>query len=157
VVGENLGLFGWPLAEPREKAGRPEHVPTDENRNKIMMLLVFGLSNKEIGQAVGLSQPTLRKHYLQQLQQRRVARLQLDATRWAALYSKAVAGDVSAIKELGKVLERHDQSELASRVANRGTEEPQQRKLGKKEQAKKAATEVDGKFAPPAAPSLLVN
>jgi hypothetical protein len=135
-MAENLDLLGWPIPEPRD-AGRPEHVPTDENRNKIMMMLVFKKTNAEIAKAVGLSQPTLRKHYLQQLDQRKVARLQLDATRWAATYAKVLAGDMQAIKELGKMLEAHDRAELA---ANFGADTHQRRerkpKLGKKEVAK---------------------
>lgn len=137
-MAENLDLLGWPIPEARD-AGRPEHVPTEENRNKIMMLLVFKKTNAEIAKAVGLSVPTLRKHYLQELSQRRIARLQLDATRWAALYAKVVAGDVSANKELGKVLESHDRAELAANFGadthQRRGQEPRQPKRGKKEQA----------------------
>jgi DNA-binding transcriptional ArsR family regulator len=137
-MAENLDLLGWPIPEPRD-AGRPEHVPTDENRNKIMMLLVFKKTNAEIAKALGLSQPTLRKHYLQQLDQRKLARLQLDATRWAALYAKVLAGDVGAMKELGKVLEAHDRAELAANFGadthRRREQEPRPVKRGKKEQA----------------------
>jgi predicted transcriptional regulator len=137
-MSENQNLFGWPMPEPRD-AGRPEHVPTDENRNKIMMMLVFGKTNAEIAKALGLSQPTLRKHYLQQLSQRKVARLQLDMQLWAALYEKAVAGDVGANKELAKRVDRHDIAELASSfgadTSRRRETAPKQEKLGKKEQA----------------------
>lgn len=161
MAGENLGLFGWPVAEPRERAGRPEHVPTEENRNKIMMLLVFGLTNKEIAQAIGISQPTLRKHYLQQLAERSRARLQLDAIRYGALFEKVKAGDVPAIKELDKMLSRHDQALLAQRVAGRDSENIRHKeaeKLGKKEQRKVDAHDVGGIFSVPSAPgSKAVN
>lgn len=137
-MAENVDLLGWPIPEPKE-SGRPEHVPTPENINKVMMLLVFKKTNAEIAKALGISQPTLRKHYLQQLQQRRVARLQLDATRWAGLYAKVLAGDVGAMKELGKVLEAHDRAELAANFGadthQRREREPRAPKLGKKQQA----------------------
>lgn len=138
-MAENLDLLGWPIPEPRD-AGRPEHQPTDENRNKIMMLLVFGKSNAEIAKAIGVSQPTLRKHYLQQLEQRKVARLQLDATRWSVLYAKILAGDIGAVKELGKMLEAHDRVELANSFgAPQRERKPKVEKLGKKEIAQMEA------------------
>lgn len=152
---ENLGLFGWPVAEPRERAGRPEHVPSDENRNKVMMLLVFGLTNKEIAAALGVSQPTLRKHYLQQLAERRRARLQLDAIRYGALFEKVKAGDVPAFKELDKLLIRHDLSTVAKEVAGRDRENSKRQpveRVGKKEQRKIDAQAVDGLFAVPQPP-----
>lgn len=160
-MAENIGLFGWPMPEPREKAGRPEHVATDENRNKIMMLMVFGLSNKEIADAIGISQPTLRKHYLQQLAERRRSRLQLDAIRYGALFEKVKTGDVPAMKELDKLLSRHDQAMLAKKVAGRDSENIRHKdadKLGKKEQRKVDAHDVGGIFAVPLPPgSKAVN
>jgi hypothetical protein len=54
--------------------------------------------------------------------QRKVARLQLDATRFAKLYEKVLAGDVGAMKELGKVLDRHDLAELDAVVRGRSGE-----------------------------------
>lgn len=154
----NLSLFGWPMPEPRDKAGRPEHVPTVENRNKIMLLLALKKSNADIAKAIGISQPTLRKHYLQELDQRRVARLQLDATRWAKLYERAVVdGEVSALKELAKVLEKHDLAELDERVQARGKRAPREVAKGKKEQQADAAGTLQGKYAPPAGPGQLVN
>jgi predicted ArsR family transcriptional regulator len=154
-VDENLGLFGWPMPEPRSTSGRPEHVPTDENRNKVMLLLALKYQNADIAKALGLSQPTLRKHYLQQLDQRKVARLQLDATRFAKLYEKVLAGDVGAMKELGKVLDRHDLAELDAVVRGRSGEAAVKAdKLGKKETKRLAAGEIGGLYAPPAAPKL---
>jgi DNA-binding transcriptional ArsR family regulator len=132
-MGENLGLFGWPMPEPRAKAGRPEHVATDENRNKVMWLLVQGRTNKEIAAGIGVSQPTLRLHYFQLLQQRAVARLQLDATRGAQLVAKVLNGDVGAMKEMDRQLKRLDESLVAQ---NFGDVAPARvRRLGKKEQA----------------------
>ena len=156
-MAENLDLLGWPIPEPRD-AGRPEHVPSDENRNKIMMLLVFGRTNAEIAKAIGVSQPTLRKHYLQQLEQRKIARLQLDATRYAALYAKVLAGDVGANKELGKMLTEHDRKEMAAAFGN----EPRKGKAtkpGKKEQAnqdaKDAATDDAGDWGSDLIPGVV--
>lgn len=134
-MSENLGLFGWPVQEPREKAGRPEHVPTEQNVNKIMMLLAFGYKNHEIAAAVGLSQPTMRKHYLQALSQRRIASLVLRAKHFEAVYTKAIVEkDSSMLKELGKLLDKHDLAEVASKFGEASGKAARQ-KLGKKEVA----------------------
>lgn len=155
MSGENLDLFGFPIPEPRDKAGRPEHVPTDENRNKIMMMMVFGCTNADLAKSIGVSVPTLRKHYLQQLQQRSVARLQLDAVRRAALFNKVRAGDVSAIKELDRQLGRLDLDNLAEKVATRPrADDRAPERLGKKEAERLAAAEIRGKYAPPEPPKL---
>lgn len=150
---ENLSLFGWPLPEPRDKAGRPEHEPTDENRNKVMLLVALKQPVKDIAAALGLTDKTLRKHYSAQLAQRRVARLQLDATVWAKLYENVLANDTSAIKEFTRRLDKHDVAELS---ATFGAEQRGERrgkpkgdggpKRGKKEQAQLDAerTLVDG-------------
>lgn len=153
MSGENLDLLGFPIPEARDKAGRPEHVPTEENCNKIMMMMVFGCTNADCAKAIGVSVPTLRKHYLQQLSQRSVARLQLDGIRRAALLGKVRAGDVSAIREMDRQLGRMDLDALAERVASRpGT--AKEEKIGKKEAERRAAAGVTGIFAPPSPPKL---
>ncbi len=151
-MGENLDLLGWPIVEPRTRAGRPEHVPTAENRNKIMMMLVFGCTDEQIAQSIGVSRPTLRKHYLTELRQRLVARLQLDATRRAALFTKVLAGDVSAMKELDRQLARLDLAALSETVRR---EPKQPEPMGKKEQRKLAAAGVEGIYAPRPGPKRL--
>ncbi len=149
-MDENLSLFGWPLPELRDKAGRPEHEPTDENRNKVMLLVALKLPVKDIAASIGLTDKTLRKHYSAQLAQRRVARLQLDATVWAKLYENVLANDTSAIKEFTRRLDKHDVAELSANFGadtNRRRERaPSAPKRGKKEQAQYDAeqTLIDG-------------
>lgn len=151
-MGEYLDLLGWPIPEPRTKAGRPEHVPTNENRNKIMMMLVFGCTDDECAKSIGISKPTLRKHYLSELRQRMVARLQLDATRRAALLGKVLAGDVGAIRELDRQLGKLDLAALSEAAGQRP--EPKAEPLGKKEAKKLAAAQVEGIYAPRSGPKL---
>ena len=147
---ENLSLFGWPLPEPRDKAGRPEHEPTEENRNKVMLLVALKQPVKDIAAALGLTDKTLRKHYSAQLAQRRIARLQLDATVWAKLYENVLANDTSAIKEFTRRLDKHDVAELSANfgadTGRRRERAPAAPKRGKKEQAQHDAeqTLIDG-------------
>lgn len=133
-MSENLDLFGWPVAEPRDKAGRPEHVRTEENVNKIMMLIAFGFKNSEVAAAIGVSQPTLRKHYFQALDQRRVAGLMLKAKHFEAVYTKAIVDrDSTMLKELGKLIEKHDLAEVASKFGEQTG--AARTKMGKKQVA----------------------
>lgn len=148
-MAENLSLFGWSIPEARDVAGRPEHEPSDENRMKIMLLLSLGETNKDIAAALGISQPTLRRHYFQLLSTRRIARKQLDATVWVKLYEKVLAGDVSAIKEFNKKLDKHDVAELSANFGGKAERKPAAPKkepaLGKKEIARlEAVNAADG-------------
>ncbi len=150
-----LDLFGDPVPPEHVGRGRPPHVVTDKNRQKVMLLLALERGEEDVAAAIGISPPTLRKHYFRELKARREARLRLDGALLGALASEAAAGNVAAVKELYKRVERHDQVKLAKAVADRGARDEAPVPLGKKEKARQAAHEVEGKFAPPAAPGLL--
>jgi hypothetical protein len=46
---------------------RPEHIATQQNRNKVMMLLAFGWGQDRIARAMGIDPKTLRKNYSREL------------------------------------------------------------------------------------------
>ncbi len=69
-MDRDFDLFGNPLVRTDTKLGRPEHEPTEENIIFIMVLLAGGMTQKEVADTLGLSVPTLRKHYLHLLKQR---------------------------------------------------------------------------------------
>ena len=56
-------LLGDPILEGFGKRGRPPHIPTEKNRNKIMILLAQGWIDQRISSALGITVPTLRKHF----------------------------------------------------------------------------------------------
>lgn len=147
-------LLGDPIPEGRGKRGRPEHIPTEEKRRLIIVLLAFDWSMEKIAAALNCTPPTLRKHYFRELRHREEARARVEAKLLGKLMAGAEDGKDGAIEKLFKRLEKGDQKQLADRVANRGSVSSAP-KLGKKEARKKAAGEVTGKFAPPAAPELL--
>ena len=70
------------------------------------------------------------------------------------VYRSAQSGNVGAMKELGRLIEKHDLSLLSQTVSNRAETEKKP-KLGKKELQREAASRVSGKFTPPAAPHLI--
>lgn len=152
-------LFGDPIQPGKEGRGRPEHSWSRENSNKVLLAFARGLSVKEAATAIGVSVPTLRKHYSSEVGKRTDARLRMEMTQLARLNSAATAGNVAAEKELFKRLDKAEIANVAARVADRGNtgRTPAPPKLGKKEAAKVEAGKVTGKFAPRPAPSRLMN
>lgn len=137
-------LLGDPIPEGWNKRGRPPHLATERNRNKIIMLLAFGWSNERVARAVGVTVPTLRKHYFAELKVRDEARDRMDATIADRLWTEAMGGNVGAIKEFRKLVERNDLM-VAGRAYTGQPETPRPAKppkLGKKDQARLDARTV---------------
>lgn len=150
-MGQEFDLLGDPIPEGFGRRGRPPHVPTDEKRLKVRVLLAFSDDEAEVAAGIGVSVPTLRKHYFRELKDKASARRQLKATLLYRLMEQSEQGNATAIEKLFKRLDRTELTELSQAVASR--HEPKAAKLGKKEQRKVAAAEIDGIFAPPAPPS----
>lgn len=136
-MDEKFDLFGDPISEGHGKRGRPAHVATDKNRNKVSMLLALGWSNERIAKAVGITAPTLRKVYFRELKFRDEMRDRLDARIAEVLWVGVTEGNVGAIKEFRKVLERNDMmlAESALRPRRDQPAPAREPKLGKKETA----------------------
>jgi hypothetical protein len=62
-------LFGA-IEPPKRGRGRPEHVPTRENRRKVERLLIAGCPKVQIARAIGVTMPTFRLHYLRNLRKK---------------------------------------------------------------------------------------
>ncbi|WP_244552311.1 hypothetical protein [Allosphingosinicella indica] len=139
-MDENLGtdLFGDPIHMPQEGRGRPEHAWTRENSNKVLLAFARGLGPKDAATAIGVSVPTLRKHYFAEVAKRREARLRMEMTQLARLNAQAEAGNVAAEKELLKQLEKMHMREAGRAM----TKTPKAPKLGKKEERHAAAAEA---------------
>lgn len=137
---ENFDLLGDPIPEGFGKRGRPPHLPTQKNRNKVMLLQALDWSAERIAKALGITTPTLRKHYFRELRARAEARQRVEGALLARLWEKVDAGDVGAMKAFRQVLDRHDL--VNGHAAFAGTEIPRPlpapakpERLGKKEQA----------------------
>ena len=139
LMAENLDLFGDPIPEGRGRPGRPMHVPTQENRNKVSMLLAFGWNNERIAQALHIDPKTLRRHYSRELRFRDEARARLDAALAMRLWKQVEAGNVSAMREFRDLLEHNDLMLLGGQPKP----EPKPPRLGKKEAAEAAAQTPD--------------
>jgi hypothetical protein len=107
-ISDQPCLFGWPAMPWKGMRGRPPHVPSAENVNKVKMLLAFGWSNERIANALNITQPTLRRHYLSVLKVRAIARDALDARRAELLWQQVEKGNVGAMKAFDRFLEQND-------------------------------------------------
>ena len=136
-------MFGWePL--PLKGRGRPSHVRSEEKVNKVMVLLAMDKSNLQIANALGITEPTLRKHYFPELKVRAMARDALEAEVLVALVGEAKAGSVGAFKQVQARFDRIEMALRAKAIAGDEDRKPQQRAIpkGKKDQAKQAAEDV---------------
>lgn len=74
-------------------AGRPPHVPTQETRDRVEILLAGGMKVWQIAAALELSEPVLRECYAPQLD---AGRARKRAAILEAMYRSGVEGNVSA-------------------------------------------------------------
>lgn len=151
----DFDLLGDPIPDGFGRRGRPQHIPTADNRRKIVALAAFGMGAEQIASAIGITPPTLRKHYFRELRTLADAKLRLQGKAISKLLAEVDKGNVSAIALLFKRIDKHDMTLLAERTATRGGTASPREKLGKKAQMKEAAGKVAGKFAPPAGPTLI--
>lgn len=142
-MSEIFDLFGDPVPSNWGERGRPEHIATQQNRNKVSMLVAFGWSNKRIAAALFVTLPTLRKHYFSELKFRAVARDRLEAGLAMRLMEQVNLGNVGAIKEFNKLLERNDLMLYGQTARPQPPAKAKAPKLGKKEAALQAAQHPD--------------
>jgi hypothetical protein len=139
-------LFGDPVPANWGERGRPEHIPTQKNRNRVSMLVALGWSVARIAAALLVTQPTLRKHYFSELKYRDVARDRLEAGVAEKLWEGVQAGNISAIREFRAFVERNDLMNYGQTnrpAPEKPTRQAKQQKLGKKEEALLAAQQPD--------------
>lgn len=152
-------LLGQPVPRNKGERSRPEHAVTAENLEKAVLLYALRKKDAEVAAALGISIPTLKKHYfssgdLQAI--RRNARAFVEGELLARLNRDSLGGKTGATEKLLKRLDKAGLDAVGFRVKERGkAEKPAQ--LGKKEEQKLAAQRVGGKYGPRSAPAMLIN
>lgn len=99
----------------------------------------MGYSDSEIANGLGVSVPTLRKYYFSELKRREMQRARFELWRAETLAKEAGQGNVGAMRELGKILEKRDRRLAEERVKAAGDARPREEPIGKKEAARRAA------------------
>ena len=127
----NFDLFGHPVREGFGARGRPPFEPTEKDRNKVKLLLALGWANPRVANAIGVSPATLKRYFRAELKARDAMRDRLDARRVEIAMEQANAGNITALRELGALIDRSDRMEIERKLgANRS--EPAPDRPGKK-------------------------
>lgn len=133
-------LFGHPVPANLGSAGRNEHAACPEIARKIRVLLLSGWTLQRIAEQVGLSAPTLRKHYFQNGKVNRRHAVEMAAAEQRArcllkLDEQVEAGNVGAIKQMVKVIDERERDLLREGLAGGKQEKaPKALSKGKKDQ-----------------------
>ncbi|UCI23692.1 AraC family transcriptional regulator [Mesorhizobium sp. B2-8-5] len=128
----NFDLFGHPVREGFGNRGRPPYEPTEKDRNKVKLLLALGWANQRIANALGVSPATLKRYFRADMRERDAMRDRLDARRFEIALEQANAGNVTALRELGAMIDRNDRMTIeASMGKGRDDDKPVER-VGKK-------------------------
>jgi hypothetical protein len=110
-----------------------------------------------VAKAIGYSRKGFYTHFRAEIDERKFAAIKFKGRQMMRLNKEAEQGNVAAEKALAGMLQAEQLRALGERVADRSTAE---RKiagpvLGKKDQAKANARQVQGRFATRQAPALL--
>jgi hypothetical protein len=152
----DVDLFGDPVTGRERGQGRPAHERTRETVNRVILGLARGWDKKTVARSIGITVPTLHKHYFRELDFAADAAVMMESVQLGRLNDQAEKGNIAAEKELLKALAKGRTQAAEQRIVDRAAGKGA--KLGKKERLKQAAEEqskAGNKFAPPDAPSLL--
>ena len=138
-------LLGHPVPANKGQKSRPQHAPTAENLEKLVLLFGMGRSEAECAAAIGVSIPTMKKHYFSSPDLRRAkqhAGLVLEAELLQRLNQQSLDGKTSATE---KLLKRLDKSRLGpTPVAQARTKKRKGVKEERRDAAWDAGREDDG-------------
>lgn len=138
-----IDLFGDPVPDGFGLRGRPQHIATSENRNKVLLLLALGWGNERIARALYITKPTLRKFYKAELKRRDEQRDRMDAALAMRLWRLVEDGSVPAMKEFRELVRRNDLMTYGQTERPQPTQQPKPQSKGKKEQALEDAQRPD--------------
>jgi hypothetical protein len=135
-------LFGDPVPPNHGRRGRPQHIPTQENRNKVSMMLAWGWANERIAGVLRCTLPTLRKHYFFELKFREVARDRLVMEQASLLWAQGKDGNIAAMREFDRLMERNDRMGAEASMST-PEDAPRSERLGKKVVDAQRAVDAD--------------
>ncbi len=78
----------------KDKGGRPPHEPTEASRKQVKALSAYGIPQEEIGKVIGVSKPTLEKHYRDELDR---AQSEVNAKVAESLFRKATGEGAQSV------------------------------------------------------------
>lgn len=127
-------------------AGRPEYEPTQTDREQVSQMLYVGMTRQEIASVLGISVPTLRKNFRNELK----AGASLKRSQVVAgLFKLGNQGNVQALKKL------EEMGRLADAAAGKAAAEPPQGKKAR-QNARASAIARSPRFSALRPPQLAV-
>ena len=90
----NVDKAAKPQHALKRKAGRPQHVPDDKSRRRVIAWSGGGIDQKLIAESLHISDPTLRKHYRAEL---RTGKATMDGLAISALAAAMQRGGKEAV------------------------------------------------------------
>jgi hypothetical protein len=132
-MDQRFDLFGDPIPENWGKRGRPQHIPTSENINKVTMLVALGWGNERVASSMDITLPTFRKHYFSLVKRlRSTARDRLDAAFAMHIWKQVQEGNVGAQRLWLLFLDRNDRMDAEHAMAATPADKPASVLAGKK-------------------------
>lgn len=145
------------LMETESTVGRPEHKPTPASRKKIILRAANNWSQKNMALELGITVPTLTKHYMIEIE---TGWVRMCGENLDRLSKSAKNGNVSAQKFLQARLDRSnpDFATPDGSAEENGESAQTGAYVSKKATAQARAEEADkGRYATPPAPGKAVN
>ncbi len=143
-MDENSDLFGNPVRPGFGKRGRPPFVPSERDRSKVKLLLASGWANERIARTLGIHLKTLKRYFIPELKEREAMRDRLTARMLEIAMDQANAGNIGALKQLDRLLEKNDRMEAERAMGSApSTDKPQAERVGKKVTDAQRAIDAD--------------
>lgn len=138
-------LFGDRVPDNWGRRGRPQHIATTENINKVTMLVALGWGNERVASAMDITLPTFRKHYFSLVKrQRSIARDRLDAAYAMHLWKQVQEGNAGAMRLWMVFMQNNDRMGAeAAMAAAPAADQPAEGRLGKKAGDERRALDAD--------------
>lgn len=136
-------LFGEPVSARQGMRGRPQYVPTNQDRNKIKLLLALGKSISIMANALGISPATVKRYFRAELKVRDAMRDRMEAAYAMKLWTLGQEGNAAALRLWSLYLERNDRMEFERTMASAPADPQAADRLGKKQIAERRAVDAD--------------
>lgn len=137
-------LFGYPTRARQGMRGRPSYLPTDEDRNKIKLLLAQGKSIQIMANAIGVSSATVKRYFRAELKVRDAMRDRMEAAFDMKLWEGVQAGNAASMRLWMLRMERNDRMGAEAAMAAQPADKPAaDARLGKKVADERRALDAD--------------
>ncbi|MBR0855654.1 hypothetical protein [Bradyrhizobium liaoningense] len=142
-MSDVFDLFGNPVRAGHGQRGRPPYEPSDDDRNKIKMLLALGKSISIMANALGISPATVKRYFRAELKVRDAMRDRMEAAFTMQLWRGVQDGNAGAMRLWLAFVERNDRMQVETDMAAQPADKPAAERIGKKLVDEQRALDAD--------------